>query len=72
MDVHPILLVDGRTNVVLEVIRGDLDMNAARNFKRFSFLGCHIVLSIGATGNGLGVGLGIGGLGGRGRLCGLR
>lgn len=72
MDVHPILLVDGRTNVVLEVIGGDLDMNAARNFKRFPFLGCHIVLSIGATGNGLGVGLGIGGLGARGRLCGLR
>ena len=72
MDVHPILLVDGRSNVVLEVIGGDPDVNTAGDFERFPFLGCHIVLSSSATGGRLSVGLGISGLSGRGRLCGLR
>lgn len=72
MDVHPILLVDGRSNIVLEVIGGDPDMNAARDFERFPFLGCYVVLFTGAARGSLGVGLGTSGIGGRGRLRRLR
>ena len=66
MDVHPILLVNGRSDVVLEVIGGDPDMNAARDFKGFPCLGSHIALPLGVAGDGLRLGPRIGGLSGRG------
>lgn len=54
MDVHPILLVDGRSNVVLKVFRNDPDVNAARDFKRLPFLSGYITLFLGVAGNTLG------------------
>ena len=64
MDIHPILLVDRRTNVVLEVVGGDPDVNAAGDIEWFPFLGCYIIPFLGTTGASLG--LGVSGFGDRG------
>jgi hypothetical protein len=57
MSVHPIFLVDRGPNIVLEVIGGNPDVNAAGNFERLPFLGGYIALFLGAAGDSLGVGL---------------
>ena len=54
MDVHPILLVDRRSNVVLKVIGSDPDVDAAGDFERLPFLGGHVVLFLGVAGGSLG------------------
>ena len=62
MDVHSILLVDRGSNVVLEVIGSDPDVNAAGDFERLPFLCGYIALFLGFTGDSLGIGLRVGGL----------
>lgn len=58
MSIHPILLVNRRSNVVLEVIGGDPDMNVTRDFERFPFLRCYIVPFFGTTGTSPGLRVG--------------
>ena len=64
MSVHPIFLVDRGSNIVLEVIGGNPDVNAAGDFERLPFLGGYIALLLGGVGNSLGVGLRVGGFSG--------
>ena len=66
MDVHPVLLVDRGSNVVLEIIGSDPDVNAAGNFEWLPFLCGYIALFLSIAGDSLGIGLRIGGLGGNG------
>ena len=54
MDVHSILLVDGRSNVVLKVFRNDPDVNAVRNFKRLPVFRGHITLFLSVARNSSG------------------
>ena len=72
MDVHPVLLVDRGSNVVLEVIRSDPDVNTAGDFERLPLFCGYIALFLGFAGDSLSIGLRGGGLGGSGWLCGLR
>lgn len=65
MDVHPVLLVDRGSNVVLEVIGSDSDVNAAGDFERLPLLRGYVALFFGFTGDGLGIGLRLSRLGGR-------
>jgi len=76
MDVHPVLLVDRGSNVVLEILGSDPDVNAAGDFERLPLLCGYVALFLGFTGGGLGIGLRLSRLGGRlggsGRLDGVR
>ena len=66
MEVHPVLLVDRRSNVVFEVIRGDPDMDAARDFEWLPSLGCYVIPFLGFAGGSVGVVSRVDGLGSRG------
>lgn len=76
MNVHPVLLVDRGSNVVLEVIGSDPDVNAAGDFEWLPLLCGYVALFLSFTGGGFGIGLRLGRpggrLGGSGCLYGVR
>ena len=49
MNVHPILLVDWRSDVVFDIIGSDADVNRAGDFERLPLLCGHIILFLGGA-----------------------